>query len=137
MAAIAAIFCFRVYVLLKYYWYWEYQFLVLSPVYSAIVGLLAYVFVAKSADNFIRVTSDSLTLLIVSLLMFILAHALGIVLVQSMTDVAFDASNLGGYLFKSVAEISMFLLEPLLIFILAGGAVIAGFVINKSTHLRS
>ncbi len=137
MAAIAAIFCFRVYVLLKYYWYWEYQFLVLSPVYSAIVGLLAYVFVAKSADNFIRVTSDSLTLLLVSLVMFILAHALGIVLVQSMTDIAFDASNFGGYLFKSVAEISMFLLEPLLIFILAGGAVIAGFVINKSTHLRS
>lgn len=137
MAAIAAIFCFRVYVLLKYYWYWEYQFLVLSPVYSAIVGLLAYVFVAKSADNFIRVTSDSLTLLLVSLGMFILAHALGIVLVQSMTDIAFDASNFGGYLLKSVAEISMFLLEPLLIFILAGGAVIAGFVINKSTHLRS
>lgn len=137
MAAIAAIFCFRVYVLLKYYWYWEYQFLVLSPVYSAIVGLLAYVFVAKSADNFIRVTSDSLTLLLVSLVMFILAHALGIVLVQSMTDIAFDASNFGGYLLKSVAEISMFLLEPLLIFILAGGAVIAGFVINKSTHLRS
>ena len=100
-------------------------------------GPLAYVFVAKSADNFIRVTSDSLTLLLVSLVMFILAHALGIVLVQSMTDIAFDASNFGGYLLKSVAEISIFLLEALLIFILAGGAMIAGFVINKSTHLRS
>lgn len=137
MAAVAAIFCLRVFYLLKAYWLWEFQFLTLIPLYCLITAFFAFLFLAKSADVLVRSISECLTLMVGLVLFAILAHALGMVLIQSMTDRYFDAAQFGTYLLSNLSEIALFLLEPLLIFILAGGAVVAGFIIHKAAQLRS
>lgn len=134
MAAVAAIFCVRVYFLLDYYWYWEDQFLLLIPVYCCIAAFGGAFYIANSADNFARASSDAMTFFIVFVVAAIIVNALGMLLFTSIYDNHYKGSMFLDQLVENLMSISKFLLDPLLIVVLAGGSVMAGFFIHRSAY---
>ena len=128
MAALAAIFCLRAYFLVEAYWGTNTNFVFFVPLYLLVAALLgARLFSRRSGTSVMTVVADSITAVVLLLLLAVFSQSLNLVAAESLrwrnvnADIFVD--NFIGY----VAQISLFLAEPIFVaLVVFGTSCVAG-----------